>query len=106
MTKSSYHGTSRRRRRTSRSRTAWREAAPFLMPKASQARERGSSEYCSKNPSPAIALSGALSLKKSGSPRRRTPKLPPHGFGCQKLTSSTCSWSDRKRNQSPSVVAT
>jgi hypothetical protein len=69
-------------------------------------RENGSVTYRSKNPTPAMALCGAFSLNRSGSPRRRTPNVPVHGFGCQKLTSSRFSCWDRYECQSGSVTAT
>src|SRR5690554_5823708 len=53
-----------------------------------------------------MALTGARSLKRSGSPRPSARNRPPQGWGCQKLTSSTSSRAARKSNQSRSVMAT
>jgi hypothetical protein len=58
------------------------DRAPFAVPYTSHAIDTGSDEYRAKKPNPPIALCGALSLKKIGSPgvqgleRGVRPRLP------------------------------
>jgi hypothetical protein len=55
---------------------------------------------------PTMALTGARSLKRSGSPRVSARNRPQPALGCQKLTSTTSSRAARKSNQSRSAMAT
>src|SRR5688572_25744061 len=78
-------------------------AHPFPSPKQSQAIQSGKLDHRAKYPKPAIALCGALSLKKKG---ENTGALKTRcADGVQKFTS--CGWCRRRKSyQSQSVTAT